>query len=130
MLLWTIVSPILVLAWLHVTSANTNVFVESQVKEIANYTIIQEFSSVSKMQCLHRCKRAKEKCTDIKFNGTGKGHCLLLQAADTKPTSNVVSTKDSITEKAVLRIGMSDEGAMLASLAKLPLDSTSMLKGY
>ena len=95
--------------------ADNKVFIESLIENTSNHSIISQLQSVSKIQCLHKCKMTNGKCSDIVFENSGVGVCLLLKK------SAVESMHFNDLEKTMKSLGMSKESSRCASPFKLPL---------
>ena len=62
-----------------VVDTKTNLYVVIPIGNVFKHTIVSQLESVSRMHCLHKCKMARGKCTDIIYQLSGEGFCLLLQ---------------------------------------------------
>ena len=94
--------------------ADSNVFMESLIESSSNHSIISKLQSVSKLQCLHKCKMMNGKCSDIVFENSEVGNCLLLTVSNgnTVPLVGV--------EEAMKSFGMAAESSRRASPVQLP----------
>ena len=93
--------------------ANTNLFVEQKLTDDLVDSIASQLESMSKLQCLHKCKRMKDKCSDVIFERASNGYCVLLKTAGDAGSGDTL--EDTLT-----RLGISDGNNGIASLAKLP----------
>ena len=94
--------------------ADNNLFVETLIEGTSNHSIISQLESVSKLQCLHKCKMMSGKCSDVVFERSEVGLCLLLKPSDGEP---LAATR---VEKAMDRLGMSNKNSGSASVVELP----------
>ena len=102
----------------------SKVFFKTQFQDTSNYPIIAQLGSISKLQCLHQCKMMKGTCSDIVFEQSGIGHCLLLKPSD----SNLDPVND--LEEALRHLGMSEKNSVHASSVDLPVDEDLQSKNF
>ena len=99
-------------------------FVDTQVQDASNYSIIRQIESVSKLQCLLKCKMTKGTCSNVVFQQSGEGYCLLLGVLDSNPATNIGGVVGVLD-----RLRVSENSSHL-SLANLPVDEGLKSKIY
>ena len=94
--------------------ADSKVFLEPIITSTSNHSVISQLQTVSKLQCLHKCKMMNENCSDIVFQNSEVGNCLLLAVSNgnTVPLVGV--------EEAMKSFGMAAESSRRASPVQLP----------